>query len=121
LATIVFLATLAPLAWYGRLFVIGLAKPDRVVEPVDAWRPHVTPPDLTALRRWMRTTWDGNRAFTTASVALLLGVLALATAAGAFGGAAAAAGLPPSLEAPGDVVAPAGSGSPPGPLESVGP
>jgi NADH-quinone oxidoreductase subunit N len=121
LATIVFLATLAPLAYYGRLFAIGLAEPDRVVEPVDAWRPRVAPPDLTALRRWMRTTWDGNRAFTTASVALLLGVLALATSAGAFGGAAAAAGLPPSLEAPGDVVAPAGSGSPPGPLESVGP
>jgi NADH:ubiquinone oxidoreductase subunit 2 (chain N) len=121
LATIVLFGTLAPLAYYGRLLSIGLAKPDRVVEPVDAWRPRVTPPDLTAMGRWLRSTWDANRAFSTASVALLLGFLALATSAGAFGGPAAAAGLPPSLGAPGELVAPVASGDLPLPLESVAP
>ena len=120
-ATMVLLATLAPLAYYGRLFLIGLAHPDRVVEPVDAWRPHVTPPDRTALRHWARTTWDTDRAFTTAAVSLLLGLLALATSAGAFGGPAAAAGSAPALEAPGEVVEPVASGDLPGPVESVGP
>ena len=37
-------ATLAPLIWYGRLFVIGLLRPDRVLEPVDAWRPRIGSP-----------------------------------------------------------------------------
>lgn len=121
LATIVLLGTLAPLAYYGRLLSIGLAKPDRVLEPVDAWRPRVTPLDLTAVGHWLRSTWDANRAFSTASVALLLGFLALATSAGAFGGPAAAAGLPPSLGAPGELVAPVASGDLPLPLESVEP
>ena len=48
-------------------------------------------PDLTDAARLVAPTWDANRAFTTASVAALLGLLALATAAGAFGGPAAAA------------------------------
>ena len=121
LATIVLLGTLAPLAYYGRLLAIGLAKPDRAVEPVDAWRPRVTPLDLTAMGQWVRTTWDANRAFSTASIALLLGFLALATSAGALGGPAAAAGSPPGLGVRGEIVAPVASGDLPLPLESVAP
>jgi NADH:ubiquinone oxidoreductase subunit 2 (subunit N) len=100
LATLVLIGTLLPIAYYGRLLVIGLWSPDRVLEPVNAWRPKLTPPDLTGLRRWLRTTWLANRAFTTVGVAVLLGVLALATSAGAFGGPAAAAALPPGLNVP---------------------
>ena len=33
------LATLAPIGYYGRLLVIGLSRPDRILEPDDAWRP----------------------------------------------------------------------------------
>ena len=59
-------------------------------------------PDVTSLRHWLRETWDGNRAFTTASLAALLGLLALATAAGAFGGPAAAAEPVPTVAIPGE-------------------
>lgn len=117
LATIVGIATLAPLVYYGRLLAVGLSRPDRIMEPVDAWRPQITPPDLTGLDRWLVTTWDRNRAFTTASVAALLGLLALATAAGAFGGPAAAAGPGPAVVAPGEIEAPLGSGDLPPALE----
>ena len=57
-------------------------------------------PDLTALRHWLRGTWDGNRAFTTAALAAMLAALALATAAGAFGGPAAAAEPVPTVAIP---------------------
>jgi hydrogenase-4 component F len=100
LATLVLLATLAPLAYYGRLLVIGLSRPDRVLEPVDAWRPRIVAPDLTGIRRWGAMTWDGNRAFSTAVVAGLLAALALGTSAGAFGVPDAAAGPPPAFAAP---------------------
>lgn len=121
LATLVLIGTVAPLAYYGRLLWIGLARPDRILEPIDAWRPRLSPPDVTALRRWLRTTWNANRAFTTASVALLLGILALATSAGAFQGPAASAGLPPSVWIPSEVVGPVASGDLPLPLESSAP
>ena len=121
LATIVLLGTLAPLAYYGRLFAIGLAPPDRVLEPVDRWRPRVTPLDLTAIPDWLAATWRANRAFSTASVAVLLGVLALATSAGAFGGPAAAAGLPPGLGIPNEISEPLGPGDLRLPSESSGP
>ena len=122
LATIVLIGTLAPLAYYGRLLVIGLGRPDRVVEPRSAWRPHLSRPDVTAVRPWLGRTWDTNRAFTTATVAILLGVLALATSAGAFGGPEAAAGLPPALTGPGEVLQPVDPGDlPTGPVESVEP
>jgi len=120
-ATLVLLGTLAPLAYYGRLLWIGLARPDRILEPIDAWRPRISPPDVTAMRRWLRTTWNANRAFSTASVALLLGVLAVATSAGAFEAPAAAAGLPPSLSIPSEDVAPVASGDLPEPQESSAP
>jgi NADH:ubiquinone oxidoreductase subunit 2 (subunit N) len=121
LATVIGLATLAPLLYYGRLLVIGLSRPDGVVRAAEAWRPRVRPPDVTETRRWLRGTWNDNRAFTTAVVAALLGVLAVATAAGAFGGPAAAAGLPPSISTPGEVVEPVGSGDLPPGLESPAP
>jgi hypothetical protein len=114
LATIVLIGTLAPIAYYGRLLVIGLRRADRVVAPVDAWRPRLTPPDVTALRPWLHSTLDANRAFTTALVAALLGLLALATSAGAFGGPAAAAGTPPRSATPSASIAPPAS-------EEVGP
>ena len=121
LATIVLVGTLAPLAYYGRLLAIGLARPDRVLEPVNAWRPRVTPPDLTAMRGWLRRTWDANRAFGTATIAVLLAVLAVATSAGAFGGPAAAAGLPPHATLPTEVIAPVASGDLPPPVGSDAP
>jgi hypothetical protein len=110
LAGVVLLGTLLPLAYYGRLAGIGVARPDRIVEPPAPWRP-----------RLARNGWDINRAFTTAAVAVLFGGLALATSAGAFGGPEAAAGLPPSLGEPGEIVSPIQSNDLPGPLESVGP
>ena len=115
LTTLVLIGTLLPIAYYGRLLVIGLSRPDRVLDPVNAWRPQLTLPDLTGLGRWLRMTWISNRAFTTGSVAILLGLLALATSAGAFGGPAAAAGLAPDLGEPTDggavVAGPSPSGS----------
>ena len=55
-----------PLVYYGRLLAIGLSRPDREAEPVDAWRPRLTRPDVdrgptVAARR----PWDANRGFTT--------------------------------------------------------
>ena len=85
--------------------------------PGSAWRPRLSRPDVTAIRPWLGTTWEANRAFTTATVAILLGVLALATSAGAFGVAEAAAGLPPAIAEPGEQVAPAGPGQQPGPVD----
>ncbi len=76
LATIVLIGTLLPLAYYGRLLAIGLSRPDRVLDPVNAWRPRLTLPDVTGMGRWLRTSWDANRAFTTGCVAVLLGLLA---------------------------------------------
>ena len=121
LATLVLLGTLAPLAYYGRLLAIGLSRPDRVLEPVDAWRPRVTAPDLTGVRRWVSRTWDVNRAFSTATVAALLGALALATSAGAFGGPEAAAGPPPGPSSPTGFVEPVASGDLPLPVGSDAP
>jgi hypothetical protein len=109
------------LAYYGRLLAIGLSRPDRVLEPVDAWRPRVTAPDLTGVRRWLSRTWDVNRAFSTATVAALLGALALATSAGAFGGPEAAAGPPPGLSSPTGFVEPVASGDLPLPVGSDAP
>ncbi len=120
-ATFVLVGTLAPLGYYARLLFIGLLSPDRTTEPLDVWRPRFTPPDVTALRPWLARTWDANRAFSTATVAVLLAVLALATATGAFDSAAAAAGLPPTLRAPGEEVTPVASGNLPLPLGSEGP
>jgi hypothetical protein len=112
LATVVLIAVLAPIAYYGRLMVIGLLPPDRLVEPVNAWRPVVKRLDLTAVRPWLSATWDANRAFSTGAIAFVLAILALATAGGAFGGPAAAAEGPPVLADPNRIEVPVASGAP---------
>lgn len=94
LAALVLLGTLAPLAYYGRLLLIGLGRPDGPPDPAVDWRPRIGRIDLTALGSWWRTSWTVNRPFTSGLVAVLLAMLAVATSAGAFGvrEAAAAAG-----------------------------
>ena len=118
LATPVLLATLLPLVYYGRLLAIGLSRPDREAEPVDAWRPRLTRPDVTAIRPWLRGSWDANRGFTTALIAALLGLLAVATSAGAFDGPAVASASPARLPSPSPLIEPRASGEVPGPSET---
>ena len=118
---LVILATFAPLAYYGRLFAVGLARPSATEEGVAGtaarphpWRPRLEALDLTDVLGWTRRSLDANRVFATAAIAVLLSTLALATSAGAFGGPAAAEAPPPAQEAP------IGSFQP-GPIESIGP
>jgi len=99
-ASLVSIGTLAPLTYYARLLGLGLARPTGAVEGASDWRPQLRRPDLTRPASWIRTTWDLNRAFSGALIATLLGVLALATSAGAFAAPEAAAGLPAILEGP---------------------
>ena len=120
-ATIVRIATLAPLIYYGRLLAIGLLRPDRIIQPVVGWRPIAMGSAVTGIRRRLRETWEVNRAFTTASVTALLAVLALATAAGAFGLPEAAAGLAPTVTQPGEEVTPVLPGDLPSGIESAAP
>jgi hypothetical protein len=94
LATIVLLGSLAPVAYYGRLLSIGLSRPDGALDR-GAWRPQLAAMNLTAPGEWWRSTWETNRAFSGALVAALMGLLALSTAGGAFGGTEAAAGTAP--------------------------
>lgn len=118
-AAVVLLATLTPLAYYGRLLSVGLARPDGSAEPGAGWRPHLARIDLTAPGSWWASTWDANRGFSSALIAMLLGLLAVATSAGAFGGpAAAAAGAGPNAGAAASAsAAPSGDGLEP-PLET---
>ena len=118
LGTLVLLGTLAPVAFYGRLLSVGLARPDGPSEPEAGWRPRVARLDLTAVGGWWRTTWEQNRVFSSALIAALLALLALVTAAGAFGGPESAAGLPPGGSIVGPSVTPGGSGDL---LPSLGP
>jgi hypothetical protein len=100
-ATLVFLGTFMPLAYYGRLLLVGLGRPARPPDPAAAgWGPRVERPDVTAPLAWVRTTWNVNRAFSAAVIAGLLGVLSLATSVGAFGGPAAAAGSASGVAGP---------------------
>ena len=112
LATVASVAMLAPIAYYGRLLVIGLLRPDRVIEPGATWRPTIRALDLTAIGPWLHATWAANRAFTTAVVAAGLGLLAVATSAGAFGGPSAAAERPPAITVPGERSSSAPSSAP---------
>lgn len=99
LAAILLLGTFSPLVYYGRLAVVGLARPEAGRGGIVAGtRVALTPLDLTSARRWLSTTWDANRAFTATILALVLALVAVGTAMGGFGGPAAAAGLPPRLE-----------------------
>lgn len=110
-ATLLLLGTLAPVAYYGRLLSVGLSRPDGALDR-GAWRPQVRRVNLTAPGEWWRTTWDTNRAFSSALVAALLGLLALSTAGGAFGSAEAAAGAASGTSGPSASVAPVPSGEP---------
>ena len=89
-ATLIAIGVLTPLAYYGRLLSIGLARPDGAPQP-GAWRPRVTRIDVTSPRAWWQTTWDTNRGFAAALVAVALALLALGTAGGAFGDSVVAA------------------------------
>jgi hypothetical protein len=100
LGLLVFVGTLAPLAYYGRLLSIGLGRPDGPPDPEVDWRPRVTRLDLTAVGSWWRTTWNTNRPFSSGLVAVLLALVAVATSAGAFGLADAAAATRPDAVVP---------------------
>lgn len=125
LAIVATLGVFAPLVVYGRLLLIGVARPDPATGPVE-WRPRIGPVALTDVRRWASMTWSDNLAFVTASAATVLAVVALAVSAGSFGAPEAAAGLPPALEGgsgpidPGPESGPA-EPEPELPLESTGP
>ena len=84
LSTILLVATLAPIAYYARLFVIGVAPPDHIIVSSPHWAPRFGGPRHAGIRSWVVTTWTANRAFTTAVMAAALAVLALATSAGLF-------------------------------------
>jgi NADH:ubiquinone oxidoreductase subunit 2 (subunit N) len=121
LAALVVLGTLAPLAYYGRLLAVGLARPDGPPEPARAWLPRVERLDLTSIEGWWRTTWEANRAFSSALVATVLALLALATAAGAFGGPEAAAARAPAGSLPGASAQPGESDDPAPPFQTLEP
>jgi NADH:ubiquinone oxidoreductase subunit 2 (subunit N) len=112
LATIVLVGTLTPLAYYGRLVAIGVAKPDGQPGP-RTWRPTFGPVDVTDLPAWATRSWADNRAPATVGGALLLAVLAVAVSVGAFGGPAAASGVPPTLDAAVESFAPNDGAAPP--------
>ncbi len=109
-------AVLLPVLYYARLLLIGLAAPPRVGEPVEPWLLRVDAPKSAGIRDWLVATWGRNRAFTTASMAAVLGLLALLTASGGLGVPAAAAGHPPSVVIPVESSPPA-PGAEPSPSE----
>ena len=122
LAALVVLGTLSPLAYYGRLVLVGVGRPaGRGADGPGGrfgWRLAVAPLDLTDLRGWLDRTWSANVLATATGGAALLAVLALAVSAGAFGAPAAAAGLPPTIEVSRELFAPE---DPEAPLESDAP
>jgi NADH:ubiquinone oxidoreductase subunit 2 (subunit N) len=85
LVPLVTLATFAPLLYYGRLLLVGLARPEPGSQPVSTWRPALTRPDVAALRPWLATAWRTNRALIATGMAGLLALLALAVMVGAVG------------------------------------
>ena len=116
---ILLLGTFSPLVYYGRLAVVGLARPASGREGIVAGtRFSLTPLDLTAAREWLTTTWAANRAFSATVGALVLALVAVGTAIGGFGGPAAAAGLPPSLEVVAESFQPIDPNATPEPLPS---
>jgi len=119
-AALVLLGTLTPLAYYGRLFLVGLGRPEGRQGGGGAWRPVVAPVDLTDLRGWLARTWSANQAVTAMGGAALLAILALAVSAGAFGTSQAAAGLPPTLDVSTESFVP-GEPGPEAPVDSDAP
>jgi len=119
LAALVLLGTLSPLAYYGRLLVVGVGRPEGRHLGGRGWRPVVSPIDLTDIRGWLRRTWSDNLAVTATGGATVLAILALAVSTGAFGALQAAAGLPPTLDVSSESFTPE-EGQPP-PVESDAP
>ncbi|MEO5884526.1 MAG: proton-conducting transporter membrane subunit [Candidatus Limnocylindrales bacterium] len=118
LAVVAWIGVLSPLAFYGRLFLVGVGRPDPRPGGDTSWLPVISPMALTDLRRWATMTWSDNRAFIATGSATLLAVVALAVSAGMFGGPAAAAGLPPTIERAVESLEP---DQPESPLETPGP
>jgi formate hydrogenlyase subunit 3/multisubunit Na+/H+ antiporter MnhD subunit len=118
LAALVVLGTLSPLAYYGRLLVVGVGRPVGRKPDNPGWRPVVAPVDLTDIRGWLGRTWSDNLTLTATGGAAVLAILALAVSAGAFGTSGAAAGLPPTLDVSRESFAPE---DPQIPLESDAP
>ena len=118
LGTLVLIGALSPLLYYGRLLVVGVGRPEGRHAGSGGWRPVVSPVDLTNIRTWLSKTWSDNLTVTATGVAALLAILALAVSSGAFGTAAAAAGLPPTLDASRESFAPE---DPRRPIESDAP
>ena len=110
IAYLVMLGTLSPLLYYGRLFVIGVARP--ASGPRVAWRPIASGLDLTDLRASLGRAWADNRLVIATAGAGVLAILALTVSAGAFGGPEAAAGLPPSVGVSVESFAPGASQGP---------
>jgi NADH:ubiquinone oxidoreductase subunit 2 (subunit N) len=81
---VVALATLLPLAYYGRLLLVGVRRPYGGSGGED-WRPRFDPVDVTHLRGSVVAFGRANRGPATAVVALVLAAVAAATSAGAFG------------------------------------
>ncbi len=99
---LVFLATFAPLLYYGRVAAVGVVRPDPSAGGLTGFAgiPQRTPIDLNDAAGTARTAWTANRAAVASLVALLVAILALTVSAGGFGGPAAAAGLPLTPEGP---------------------
>ena len=97
LAAVAWIGVLAPLAYYGRLLLIGVQRP----EPGRAGillGPRLAPIALTDVRRWASMLWSDNRAWVATVSATSLAVLALLVSTGFAGAPEAAAGLPPSVD-----------------------
>jgi formate hydrogenlyase subunit 3/multisubunit Na+/H+ antiporter MnhD subunit len=116
---LVLLATLGPLAYYGRLLAVGLRRPHGGSSAED-WRPAWPAVDLTQVRSSLATVARVNRGATTAIAAVLLAAVALGTSGGAFGVTRAAAGVGPGFEG-GAPVEPVGPGEDPSPAASEPP
>ena len=112
-------AVFLPLLYYGRLFVVGLARPGEAMLAVQDDRPRrptaQSPgPGTSSPRRpgrailsTIRPAVDTNRPLLIATLALVLAGTAVITAAGGFGlPAAAAESAPGSAEEPRDVTGP---------------
>jgi NADH:ubiquinone oxidoreductase subunit 2 (subunit N) len=107
-AVVVLLATLAPLAYYVRIGVAGVARPEPGPAPGGGRRPVVGPLDVTDLPGWSSRTWSDNRAFTAASATMVLAVLAVVVSAGGLGVTDAAIDAPPTGEPAVESFAPGG-------------
>lgn len=115
LGIIAWVGVLSPIAFYGRLLLIGLGRPGPRPAGPSTWRPHLRPLALTDMRRWASMTWSDNRAFVAATSASSAAILALAVSAGAFGLPAAAAGLPPEIRDVTEIFEPGGPAETPEP------